>query len=860
MHVSSLRRVCVGATVASLLLLGLAAAPATAVNADHGDRVVSAAPATFTPHVMNGAVTAITQVGSKVIVAGTFTSVSPAATFSNKSDDLTRNRIFAFDATTGVIDPGFNPSLGGAANSLATDGTNIYAAGAFGSVGGNTAIKRLVKLTAAGAVVPAFKSVPNKAVNEVVVRGTRVFLGGAFTSVKSGTVTSARSALAAVDATTGATLASVNVPFTGVYDPDNNGGGATNITRFDMTADGSRLAAIGNFSTVGGQPRSQLAVLDTGGATAVVAPWATNRYDRAHNSCAGVFDTFTRDIDFSPGGDYFVVSATGAFAGGAGSGTMCDTVSRWETNSTGNDPAWSDYTGGDTTYGVAITGSAVYVGGHMRWENNPYQGDQAGPGAVAREGIAALDPVNGLPLSWNPGRTRGVGAQALFATSQGLWVGSDTNAIGGKTHGRIALMPLAGGTQVPAVPAATLPADLFVAQRVTGAAANVLYRVSAAGPPIQSADGGADWSSADGFVSNGSTANWGTTVPRDSTVPASTPAGIFAAERWGEQDWNFPVTAGENLTIRLYFANQYDGTAQTGQRVFNVLVDGATKLSNFDIVAAAGNKTGTMRSFAITSDGDGVDIDLRNVTENALINGIEIIDNDAPVGSSTSGLLQRRAVDSGGAPSGSPSTANTSLDWSTVRGAFLLNGTLYYGLTDGGFYKRTFNATTGSTGPQQTVNLYDDPDTGERIPFAISNMTGVFYDPETHRIYYTVFGDSALYYRYFTPESSIVGAQTFVADAGGVNFSTAAGLTLAGGRILYGSSSDGALRSAPFAGGAVTGARIDGQRGRKLALPGDLRPERLTAAGRRPPKALAASTLAQQVLPRYAGKMRAEDL
>jgi hypothetical protein len=37
-------------------------------------------------------------------------------------------------------------------------------------VGGNTAIKRVVKLTAAGAVVPDFKAVPNTVVNEVVVR------------------------------------------------------------------------------------------------------------------------------------------------------------------------------------------------------------------------------------------------------------------------------------------------------------------------------------------------------------------------------------------------------------------------------------------------------------------------------------------------------------------------------------------------------------------------------------------------------------------------------------------------------------------------------------------------------------------
>jgi hypothetical protein len=442
----------------------------------------------------------------------------------------------------------------------------------------------------------------------------------------------------------------------------------------------------------------------------------------------------------------------------------------------------------------------------MRWQNNPYQGDQAGPGAVPREGIAALDPVNGLPLSWNPGRTRGVGAQALFATSQGLWVGSDTTQIGGKQHGRIALMPLATGTAIPTVAAATLPADLFVAQRTTGAASNVLYRVDAAGPAVQASDGGPDWSTADGFVNGGAVANWGTTVPRDATVPAGTPADIFASERYGQQDWNFPVPVGDHVTVRLYFANQYDGTSQPTQRVFNVLIDGSTVLSNFDIVATAGNKTGTMQSFSTTTDSDGVDIDLRAVTENPLINGIEIIDNDAPTGGSTTGVLQRRAVDATGAPTGAPSTANSAMDWSTVRGAFLLNGTLYYGLNDGNLYKRTFDKTTGAVGAQSTVNLYDDPDDGGRIPFAIANLTGMFYDTATHRIYYTVFGDANLYYRYFTPQSAVVGAQTFTADTNGVNFGAVAGMTLASGQILYGSSADGSLRSVSFGGGKVTGS------------------------------------------------------
>ncbi len=77
-------------------------------------------------------------------------------------------------------------------------------------------------------------------------------------------------------------------------------------------------------------------------------------------------------------------------------------------------------------------------------------GDNDGPGALVRSGIAALDPYSGVPLSWNPGRDRGRGVEALHATDEYLMVGSDTPYFAGQLRQRLAMLPVAGGTVNPA--------------------------------------------------------------------------------------------------------------------------------------------------------------------------------------------------------------------------------------------------------------------------------------------------------------------------------------------------------------------------------------------------------------------------
>ncbi|HEY7606016.1 MAG TPA: hypothetical protein VID07_04450 [Actinomycetes bacterium] len=468
------------ALLSAAVLVGLVAQPGAAVNVPQSV-VVSANPADWTPHVLDGKVAAIVQIGNKIVAGGQFTKVASAAA---PTTAIARSNIFAFDATTGAIDTAFAPVVDAQVEALAAapDGLHVFAGGSFTKING-VAQKSLVKLRLRdGARITAFKGKTSARVKDMAVSGGRLYIGGTFKTANG----VARSALAAVDPVTGALSADVNLAFTG---PRN---GTVNIDKFDITPDGSRLIAIGNWTYVAGLQRDQIVMLNLTTSPVTVTDWATTRFQQ---QCAKVFDTYMRDVDISPDGSYFVVGTTGAYR----AGSLCDSASRWETGATGAGqlPTWVDYTGGDTLYSVAITGTAVYVGGHQRWMNNSFAADRAGPGAVAREGIAALDPVNGLPLSWNPGRDRGVGAFALVATAQGLWIGSDTDRIGRyEYHGRIAFMPLAGGTPVPESRVGTLPGDLF-RLGTDGAMTRRSFTGTALGAPA-TVTTGVDWSTVRG--------------------------------------------------------------------------------------------------------------------------------------------------------------------------------------------------------------------------------------------------------------------------------------------------------------------------------------------------------------------------
>ncbi|HWS38721.1 MAG TPA: delta-60 repeat domain-containing protein [Actinoplanes sp.] len=418
------RRLLAVAAVAAVAVPALAVAPAAA-DITH-PTVVSADPVDWTPHVLDGTVWSLALVGDTVVVGGAFTKVAD----SSRRTTYARKNVFAFGLHDGQIRT-FAPVVDGAVYSLAPGPDHsVYLGGAFKHVNGNDqrGLAR-VSLQDGGRFASFAAKVNWGDVRALVSRGQKVYAGGTFSAING----VSRVGLARLDAYSGAVDQAFDAHLAGP------GLKRTRVEHFDVSADGRKLIAVGAFLKSGGADRTQIALFDTSGPRAVLSDWHTDAFKP---TCMKGFDTYLRQVKFSPDGSYLVVAATGRASSAQ---KLCDSAARFEARADGaQDPTWVQRTGGDSLYAVAITGPAVYLGGHQRWFDNPYgtDGNGPGPGAVSRPGIGAVNPNTGKALEWNPTRARGVGVRAFLTTANGLLVGSDTDQLGREFHGRIGMFPL----------------------------------------------------------------------------------------------------------------------------------------------------------------------------------------------------------------------------------------------------------------------------------------------------------------------------------------------------------------------------------------------------------------------------------
>jgi hypothetical protein len=164
--------------------------------------------------------------------------------------------------------------------------------------------------------------------------------------------------------------------------------------------------------------------------------------------------------------------------------------------------------------------------------------------------------------------------------------------------------------------------------------------------------------------------------------------------------------------------------------------------------------------------------------------------------------------------SASLSSLGSKLSWHKMRGAFMADKTLFYGWSDGSFYKQHF--TKSGLGVRAKINPYHDPHwsgvptgsggtyDGKKPAFyrQLPSVTGMFY--WRGRLYYTRSHKSGLFWREFSLDSGIISPGQHRAS-GKHNWKTTRGMFRVGHTIYFATKATGKLHRISFTKGAPIG-------------------------------------------------------
>jgi hypothetical protein len=315
---------------------------------------------------------------------------------------------------------------------------------------GGAAAKNIAAVdTAAGALVPGFKDNASGEVETLAVANGHLLAGGAFKGINGST---SDPYFASLSPATGRDDGFAHLNISGHYvfpKVDNN---PTKVYNQQISHGGGLDLVEGDFTSVSGQGRQQVFMLDLSGPTAQVTGWSSPEFDGSQGNlphgyayqCWRTEPFYIRAAAWSPDDSTVYLAATGLQPWNWSAGNprigLCDAVSAFRSTPTEVTHEWVNYTGCDSLYSVAADSSAVYIGGHERWAGNTNGCNHQGAGALPAPGLGGFSPSNGALITNSSGtaglysRSRGRGADDLLVTGAGLWVASD-NFGGGTSCG-----------------------------------------------------------------------------------------------------------------------------------------------------------------------------------------------------------------------------------------------------------------------------------------------------------------------------------------------------------------------------------------------------------------------------------------
>jgi hypothetical protein len=410
---------------AALIVAGLAG-PASAS--------VSPKPASGTPQLYPTGTTEqvrqLVQCGGTMYAVGSFTKIQQGSA----GPVYARNHVVSFSATAPFTVTSWDPNVNGTVNTIAFNGTNCstaYIGGQFTSVHGSAATNIAAVSTSTGALVTTFAHSANGQVESIASHGGHLLAGGYYTSING---SSTHKYMTSLNPSTGQDDGFISLNISGHYSyclgTKCAGGNGTRVYNQQISNGGTLDLVEGDFTSVGGQARQQIFMLNIGGSTATVTGWTSSEFNE---HCWFSEPFYLKGAAWSPDDSTVYTATTGYhlydWNGSFPMPGICDTAAAFPATQTTVAHKWINITGCDSLYTAAADTSTAYFGGHERWSQNPDSCDSAGPGAISAPGMEGLSPNTGL-LTFNPTRSRGLGADDMLITGAGLWVASDNYSSG----------------------------------------------------------------------------------------------------------------------------------------------------------------------------------------------------------------------------------------------------------------------------------------------------------------------------------------------------------------------------------------------------------------------------------------------
>jgi hypothetical protein len=409
--------------------------------------VVSATPAANTPHFKATQDNPVEQIRQLVPCGGVMYAVGTFSDIVKGSTTYPRENVFSFQETSPYTVTSWAPNVNGVVNSIAFNGSNCadaYLGGQFSTVNGSSA-KNIaeVSTSGAGAFVSGFAHSASGSVQTMLGVNGHILAGGYYTSING---SSADPYMTSLNPTTGADDGYMHLGISGNYQFSGVSGNPTRVFNQALSHGGQLDLVMGDFTSVGGQPRQQIFMLNLATSPATVTGWTSPEFN---GNCATVEPFYVQAAAWSPDDSTVYIGTTGYHPNGQPVGAtprtgLCDAAAAFPATQAPVAHKWVNYTGCDSLYAAAADSAGAYFAGHERWSMNPSNCDALGPGGYNAPGIEGLQPatgnlyVNAAGTAGYYSRDRGLGADDELVTSAGLWIASDnfdgTQKCGGVTN------------------------------------------------------------------------------------------------------------------------------------------------------------------------------------------------------------------------------------------------------------------------------------------------------------------------------------------------------------------------------------------------------------------------------------------